>query len=52
MTLEATSKSLTFDNKTDDKLFKEHILPIRSYICEYTIRNGKQAGAELCQAQD
>lgn len=39
--IEATIKSITFDNKRDEKLLKEHVLAIRTNICEYTIRNGE-----------
>ena len=37
--LEAAIKSITFDNKRDDKRLKDQVLAIRSNICEYTVRN-------------
>jgi hypothetical protein len=39
--IEAAIKSITFDAKRDDKLLKDHVLAIRSNICEYAIRNGE-----------
>ena len=39
--IEAAIKSITFDNKRDNRLLKDQLLAIRSNICEYAIRNGE-----------
>ena len=39
--IEAAIKSITFDNRREGRLLKEHILAIRSDICEYSIKNGE-----------
>ena len=39
--IEATIKSLTFDNGRDEDLAKDELLAIRSNISEFTIRNGE-----------
>ena len=39
--IEAAIKSVTFDNRREERLLKQHILGIRSNICEYSIKNGE-----------
>ena len=39
--IEAAIKSITFDNRREGRLLKEHILAIRTDICEYSIKNGE-----------
>ena len=39
--IEAAIKSDTFDNRREERLLKQHILGIRSNICEYSIKNGE-----------
>ena len=39
--IEAAIKSITYDNKRDEKSLKDQVLAIRSNICEFSIRNGE-----------
>ena len=39
--IEAAIKSITFDNRREEKLLKEQVIGVRSNICEFSIRNGE-----------
>ena len=39
--MEAAIKSITFDNKREEKLLKEHVIGVRSNISNFSIRNSE-----------
>ena len=39
--IEAAIKSITFDNRRDEKLLKEQVIGVRSNISEFSIKNGE-----------
>ena len=39
--IEAAIKSITFDNRREEKLLKEQVIGVRSNISEFSIKNGE-----------
>ena len=39
--MEAAIKSITFDNKREQKLLKEHVIGVRSNISDFSIKNSE-----------